>query len=121
MKKGEITIAVAADYSKAFDTINYPKLIKLLSDIGFSKQFLNIINSYLTNRTQFVQIDDIKSGTKLIHFGVPQGSILGPTLFNLYVSDLTTIINNPYVQYADDTTIFTFTADFNNYKMAYPQ
>ena len=106
MNRGEITIAIAADYSKAFDTVHYTKLLQLLKSLGLSNDFLKIIHSYLTNRNQYVQVDDTKSSTKSIYFGVPQGSILGPVLFNLYVSDLSSILENHSLQYADDTTFY---------------
>ena len=61
---------------------------------------------YLSDRRQFVQIDDKTSSIETILFGVPQGSILGPFIFNLYVSDLQKHIKCPCYQYADDTTFF---------------
>ena len=68
--------------------------------VGFSKSYLRWVTSYLTERKQFVQIDDKLSSTIEAFFGVPQGSILGPVIFNLYVNDLSAH------QYADDTTIY---------------
>ena len=105
MNKNEVTIAVMIDYSKAFDTIDHSILIRKLSRLGFGKSIVQLIISYLSNRKQYVQIDDRKSQTKNIYFGVPQGSILGPILFNIYVADLPTEIQTPSIQYADDTTL----------------
>ena len=106
MKKGEVILMVLADFSKAFDTVNYKILITKLSVLGFSKPFLRWLNSYFSDRSHFVQIDD---STSDVRFGVPQGSILGPMLFKVYVSDLQDHL--PFsigsFQYADDTTIYS--------------
>lgn len=97
---------VLADFSKAFDTVQYKTLITTLFSLGFSKNFW--LTSYLSNRFHFVQIDDQMSDKARVHFGVPQGSILGPMLFNLYASDLQDNLPNSVTtfQYADDTTIY---------------
>ena len=108
MNRGEVTIMVFADFSKAFDTVHFDIIIRKLHLMGFSTQFLRWMMSYLTERQQYVQIDDKKSGKLYTNFGVPQGSILGLVLFNLYVADLAdelgTVCNCH--QYADDTTIY---------------
>ena len=100
---------VLADFSKAFDTVNYKIPITKLSVLGFSKPFLRWLNSYLSDRSHSVQIDDRTSESVNVRFGVPQGSILGPMLFNLCVSDLQDHL--PFsigsFQYADDTTIYS--------------
>ena len=88
--------------------ILYNVLITKLSKLGFSKPFLRCLNSYLSDRSHFVQIDDRTSESVNVRFGVPQGSILGPMLFNLYVSDLQDHLPSSIgsFQYADDTTIY---------------
>ena len=104
MKKGELTLMLLADFSKAFDTINFKTVLKKLHRLNFSHGFLYWITSYLTNRFQYVQIDDKKSNLTPVCFGVPQGSILGPFIFNLYVSDVD--VPQTCYQYADDTSLY---------------
>ena len=82
----EVTIAVLADYSKAFDTVAYETVLRKLHGLGFSKVYLRWTVSYLTGRKQFVQMDGKTSRQIEVTFGVLQGSILGPVLFNLYVN-----------------------------------
>ena len=106
LSKGEVTLAVFSDYSKAFDTVNYSNLIIKLNPLGFSKSALQWMCSYLMNRRQFVQINDKKSSLGVVHFGVPQGSVLGPLLFNLYVTDLQDNVSGTICQFADDTTSY---------------
>ncbi len=77
MKKGEVTFAVTADFSKAFDTVAHETVLLKLHQLGFSKNSLRWITSYLTDRSQFVQIDDRTSEQVRVMFGVPKGSILG--------------------------------------------
>ena len=106
MNAREITIVVLVDFSKAFDTIAHDVLISKMHKQGFSKSFLKWTMSYLSNRRQFVQIDANKSTELPTSFGVPQGSILGPIFFNLYVNDLPDFFTSNSVQYADDTTLY---------------
>ena len=106
MNRGEITMAIFADYSKAFDTVNYSTILQNLINLGFEKSSVKLICSYLCERRQYVQVNDKSSQRKLVEFGVPQGSVLGPILFNLYVSDLQNLIETNICQYADDTTCY---------------
>ena len=95
---------ILADFSKAFDTICFTNLISKMSKLGFPRDFLIWTLNYITHRKQFIQIDDTCSEVKNVNFGVPQGSILGPVLFNIYVADLQENLDVKSFQYADDTT-----------------
>ena len=70
------------DLSKAFDTLDYNILLHKLDHRGVAKQ---LFESYITNRQQFVQINDIRSKVITTYIGVPRGSVLGPILFNIYI------------------------------------
>lgn len=101
MKKGEVTIMIIADFSKAFDTLDFKTILRKLHALNFLKDYLTWITSYLKDR--FVQINDCKSNFLPVEYGVPQGSVLGPFRFNLYVTDLN--VDQNCFQYADDTTL----------------
>ena len=96
------------DFRKAFDSVNHTILLQKLKAVGISGNLLSWMGSYLSNRNQFVQVNEVKSDTSSIKFGVPQGSILGPKLFSLYVNDFPeSITSGELYMFADDTTIFT--------------
>ena len=98
-------MSVFIDYSKAFDTVQHETLIKKLTNLYFSNSSIKIILSCLSNRQQYVQLDDNKSLYRPIHFGVPRGSILSPVLFNIYVSSLSSCLKSNSIQYVDDTCL----------------
>ncbi len=108
MDKNDIPINVYIDLSKAFDTLDHDILLHKLSYYGINGTSLNLMKSYLSGRKQFVEIDNVKSETIEIKTGVPQGSILGPLLFIIYINDIALSSNMiDFIIYADDTTLST--------------
>ena len=91
------------DLAKAFDTVNHSILIRKLNRYGITGQALQILESYLRSRPQFVSIDNVNSKKSIVSLGVPQGSILGPLLFLIYINDLPKVTKFFIKLYADDT------------------
>lgn len=105
-------LTIFLDLAKAFDTVSVPRLVQKLEDHGIRGVPLDLLSDYLKNRTQSVKIGEYISDELPVEFGVPQGSILGPTLFLCYVNELCSLkIKNCRISaYADDTAL-TFFAD----------
>ena len=109
MDKGLISGLNLTDYRKAFDLVGHATLLKKLSIYGVSGRSLQWFNWYLNDRKQKVMIQRRLSSPQSITAGVPQGSILGPLLFILFVNDLPLDVSKSTVKiYADDTTQFAF-------------
>ena len=105
--KSLVTILILLDYSKAFDTANHNIILAKLQSFGFKGEALEWVKSYLSDRKQKVKNDLGESEWIHLQNGVPQGSILGPLLFLVLVSDLhKSILNGKYHMYADDTQIY---------------
>jgi len=102
----EYFVSVFLDFQKAFDTVDHAILVRKLSRLGFRGPINDWFKSYLTNREQFVSINGIHSQTLDVVRGVPQGSVLGPLLFNLYIGDMHKATTLGVIHYADDTTVY---------------
>ena len=107
LDKEENMLPIFMDLSKAFDTINHDLLLAKLKTYSFSKQALSFMRSYLKNKRQRVQINNKFSSLKEVIVGVPQGSIDGPLLFNLFLNDLFLFICfSTLINYIDDNNLF---------------
>ena len=104
MDQNRIPFSVFLDLSKVFDTLNHHILLSKLEYYGIRSKALQWFKSYLTERQQFVEYQNVCSSTRELETGVPQGSVLGPLL--IYVNDIHTVSNKlNFILYADDTTL----------------
>ena len=115
----KITILAALNMSAAFDTLDHTTLLhRFQHTFGLSGYVISWIRSYLTGLSSFVKIDSSSSPSTTILTGVPQGTVLGPLLFVLFISPIANVINNSdqlnqnnivsFHQYADDTRLYNF-------------
>ena len=102
----KITGLVFIDYKKAFDLIDHQLLLSKLKVLGVNETFLPLFHDYLSGRSQYVTIDGCHSTKRSVKLSVPQGSILGPILFLVFINDLPEALQQCVADiYADDTTI----------------
>lgn len=100
--RGRKVLAAFIDLRRAFDTVNHRILLRKLEKLGIRGIALSLLRSYLTNRRARVKLDGIISEEMSLSIGVPQGSLLGPLSFVIYIKDL---LQLPCIAYADDTVV----------------
>ena len=122
LDKGDNVFLFLADLSAAFDTVNHSLLLsRLENSFGIMGTVLQWFHSYLSGRSQFVEINDTKSSVRDLTVGVPQGSVLGPILYLLYTAPLAEIIRShgvDYHFYSDDTQLYISFKDGCRYPKA---
>ena len=124
MDNGKLPLCIYIDLSKAFDTLNYDILMSKLEYYGITGKENELLRSYLTGRSQYVEVNGHKSSHLQISTGIPQGSVIGPLLFLIYINDLPNASNIfDMLMYADDTTLFcnmtdTITVDVINEELS---
>ena len=115
LDKKKYTLGVFIDLKKAFDTVNHSVLIEKLKHYGIRGVAENWIKSYLLGRKQFVNIGECSSDLIQISCGVPQGSVIGPKLFILYINDICNVSKLlKFILFADDTNILYSDSNVHN-------
>ena len=115
MNENHCPVNIYLDLSKAFDSLYYDTCILLskLKYYGLQSKALQLLKGYISGRCQYVQLDDVKSSTHAVVCGIPQGSVLGPLLFNIYINDITKATSKfNIIMYADDTTLVSTLQNF---------
>ena len=115
--KGKQTDLILLDFSKAFDKVNHSKLLWKLHQYGIRGNALAWIRAFLGNRSQTVVIDGEESESVPVTSGVPQGSVLGPILFLIYINDLPDELSSQVRLFADDTAVYLTTGDTEDGKV----
>ena len=96
-------VSISVDVSKAFDSCNHNIILAKMKQTGLNEQGISIMRSYLKDRVQMVQVNGINGGEFIINIGVGQGTILGPTIFKIYIMDLHKVTTLKCIKFADDS------------------
>lgn len=117
LDEGKPSLCVFIDLAKAFDTVNHEQLLETLHNMGIRGKAYEIFRNYLANRPQYVRIGNRLSEVQMVGCGVPQGTVLGPVLFTIYVNELLELqTKGKIIAYADDTAIYYKSNNWNNLK-----
>ena len=115
LAKGQVSACIYLDLARAFDTVNFSILLKKLTRYGITGNSLNFLSSYLTNRKHKLKYKGFTSGSQDVTCGVPQGSVLGPLLFLLYINDLSSVCQQgKFLLFADDTAVLYSTPNISD-------
>lgn len=107
LNKKQIVGVVFLDFKRAFETVNRNLLLLKLKNFGFGQKVLNLLRDYLENRLQVVKFNDTESSPQICNHGVPQGTVMGPNLFTLYINDIVQYVDKCSIQlFADDTLLY---------------
>ena len=119
LDKRKISAVLFLDLQKAFDTVSHDILLCKLKHYGVRGLPHQLLSSYLSNRKQYVTINGVKSDLEYIRWGVPQGSVLGPLLFLLYINDLSNSTDMDSWFYADDTALAASSTSFKDLEVKF--
>ena len=114
LENGNYTDCIYMDFQKAFDTVPHKRLMAKLTTYGITDPLYTWISSFLSNRRQYVDLNNEKSNWAPVLSGIPQGSVLGPILFVIYINDLPENLQSSVLLFADDTKIFREIANISD-------
>ena len=106
IENGKFSDCIYLDYRKAFDTVPHQRLLSKMKSYNINSNIIEWTKQYLSNRTQYVELNGIKSESRNVVSGIPQGSVLGPLLFLIYINDLPDNVKSTIYMNADDTKVY---------------